>query len=270
MSQKRGFQMASCARKRKYVETIPKAEDIVHGGWCKPPEYVIEKMADETTWLIGVDIETNDWEVTGGIKGSTGKFGFYNLCKPSDLEARIIQLGWSFGPPSGDATTKEFLVCPEGFEISEKATKCHGISNELATTHGISLKDALREFMNDAAHVIETQKGRMVCHHLEFDAGIIANEMQRCGMFKLMGTFEDYARRGLCTMDPYIGRWLMQCYGEDVGPSTSMNVLSLKKIVELALPEEKHLLEKHHSAGADSLLVRKLAYALWRLSKKEA
>jgi len=262
--------MASCVQKRRYVETIPKAKDIVDRGWCKPPEYVIEKMADETTWLIGVDIETNDWEVSRGNKGSIGKFGFYNLCNPSDLEARIVQLGWSFGPPGGDATIKEFLVCPEGFEISEKATQYHGISNELATTQGISLKDALREFMNDIAHVIGTQKGRMVCHHLEFDAGIIANEMNRCGMFKLMDTFEDYARRGLCTMDRDIGRWLMQCYGQDVGPNTSMNVLSLKKIVELALPEEKHLLEKHHSAGADSLLVRKLAYALWRLSKNEA
>ena len=164
-------------------------------------------------------------------------------------------MGWSFGPPGGEATIKELLVCPKGFEISEKATKYHGISNELATTRGVSLKDALSEFMNDTARVIETQKGVMVCHHLEFDAGIIANEMNRCGIFKLMDTFEDYAHRGLCTMDPYIGRWLMQCYGQYVGLNTSMSVLSLKKIVELALPEEKHILEKHHSAGSDSLFV---------------
>ena len=257
-----------CAKKPKYIEMIPKARDIIDKGWCKPPDYVVEKMIDESTWVIAVDIETNDWEDSRGNKGNIGKFGFYNLCKPSDLEVRIVQLGWSFGPPSEDATIKEVLICPEGFEISEKATKYHGISNELVKTHGISLKDALNDFMNDAASVID-KNGRMVCHHLEFDAGIIANEMKRCGMFESMDTFEEYARRGLCTMDPYIGRWLMQCYGEDVGPSTAMNVLSLTKLVELTLPEEKHLLEKRHSAGVDSNLVRKLAYTLCRLSKKK-
>ena len=78
----------SMREKRKYAEIIPKAKDIVAGGWCKPQDHVIEKMADESTWLIGVDIETHDWEVSRGNKGSIGKFGFYNLCKPSDLEAR--------------------------------------------------------------------------------------------------------------------------------------------------------------------------------------
>ena len=62
MSQKRGFKMTSCAQKRKHVEIIPKAKDIVEGGWQPPPEDVLEKLGDDRTWFIGVDIETNDWE----------------------------------------------------------------------------------------------------------------------------------------------------------------------------------------------------------------
>jgi DNA polymerase III epsilon subunit-like protein len=270
MSQKRKFQMSSCAQTRKCVEIIPKAKDIVEGGgWCKPPSKVLEQIQNESTWFIGVDIETHDWETTRGNKGHIGKFGFYNLCKPIDLEARIVQLGWSFGPPGEDATIKEFMVYPEGFKVSEKATKYHGISNDQATEKGKHLEEVLSEFMDDARYVIDENHGTLVCHHMEFDAGIIANEMHRCGLLESMKEFENYAFHGLCTMNPAIGRWLMQCHGQDVGPSTSMNVLSLKKIVEFTLPNDKHLLEKHHSAGVDSLLVRKLAYALCRLSKKD-
>jgi len=263
---KRGFQITRCAQKRKHIDIIPKAEDVVEGGWYKPHKDVLDKIGDGSTWFIGVDIETHDWKVSRGNKGNIGEFGFYNLCVPSDLEARIVQLGWSFGTPGKKATVKEIMICPDGYQISQKATNYHKISHEHATTNGKPLKNALIEFMDDLQYVVETKKGRIVCHHIEFDAGIIANEMLRCNMFNLLDRFKDVVRNGLCTMDHNIGKWLMQCHGEDTGSSTTMNVLSLKKIVDLVLPEERQLLEKHHSAGVDSLLVRRIAYALCGLS----
>ena len=161
--------MSACAHKTPAQEyKIPKAKDIVGRSWCNAPKHVIEKIASEYTWFIGVDIETHDWGTSRGNKGNFGKFGFYNLCNQNDLEARIVQLGWSFGPPGEDQIIKERLVYPEGFKISEKAAKYHGISNDLATINGRALKDVLNEFMNDVTHVIEKHKGRIVCHHLQF------------------------------------------------------------------------------------------------------
>jgi len=270
MSQKRGFQMASCAQKRKHVEIIPKAKDVREGGWCKPPQNVVEKIGDERTWFIGVDIETHDWTISRGNKGNIGQFGFYNLCVPSDLEARICSIGWSFGPPDTEATVKELLIRPEGFQISDKATNYHKISHQHATDNGRPLKDVLNDFMDDLRYVVDIQKGKLVCHHIEFDSGIIANELVRCQMMDALDQFRAIVRSGLCTMDPSVTRWLMRCHGEDTGSSTTMNVLSLKKMVQLLLPEEQKLLEKHHSADTDSLMVLKLAYKLSGAAKGTA
>ena len=252
--------MAACTQKRRLSDTTPKAKDIIEGGWVHQPEKVLEKIRGD--WFIGVDIETNDWEESRGNKGNIGQFGNYNLCVPRDLDARVVQLGWSFG--SAEAiTTKEFLIFPDGFIISDKATTYHGISNELAIQKGRSLKEVLTDFMNDVQYVVGTQNGKVVAHHLEFDAGIILNEMSRCGLQNdLLEQFGSFAKSGLCTMDPAIGRWLLRCRGQDVGPSTSMNTLSLKKLVNLLIPEENTLLENHHSAGTDSILVLKIVHAL--------
>ena len=77
--------------------------------------------------------------------------------------------------------------------------------------------------------------------------------------------FAAAARKGLCTMDPQIGRWLREAWGEDSGSAEAMNAFKLKDLVQKLLPECTELLKKHHSAGADAHLHRKLAYALYGL-----
>ena len=75
------------------------------------------------------------------------------------------------------------------------------------------------------------------------------------------------ARKGLCTMDPQIGRWLREAWGEDSGKAEAMNAFKLKDLVQKLLPECVELLKQHHSAGADARLHRKLAYALYGLGR---
>jgi len=223
---------------------------------------------------MGVDIETHHFEPSRGNKGSIGQFGFYNLCIPRDLEARICQLGWAYGPPGQRATVKERLVRPVGFCISERATERHGISHEQAQ-EGAPIADVLAEFLGDLRYVVEERGGRLVCHNAEFDFGIIANEIRIAsemgadGLGDAGAAFQSIARAGLCSMDPRIGRWLKQCWGEDCGGAGTMNVLSLKLLAERLLTEEEggKLLEKHHTAGADAHLHRKIAYAIAGLSR---
>ena len=81
-------------------------------------------------------------------------------------------------------------------------------------------------------------------------------------MWNLLKKFELFARNGVCTMDPAIGRWVRQSVGEDDGSSKTQNVLALKKLVEYLVPEDRKLLDHHHSAGTDSLLVIKIIRAM--------
>ena len=88
---------AACPGKAKRQKTIPKARDVVIGpSWSAPPSAVASKLGPGSDWLMGVDIETNDWEKVSGIKGTFGQFGHYSLCTPVDLQARIVQLGARF------------------------------------------------------------------------------------------------------------------------------------------------------------------------------
>ena len=101
--------------------------------------------------------------------------------------------------------------------------------------------------------------GRLVCHHLEFDAGIIAKELSRCKMADASKPWVKIARAGICTMDPHIGSWVRQSFNDD---RDRKKMLSLKELVRLLVPERKDLLGKHHTAAADACMVLEVAFAL--------
>ena len=174
MTSKRGFQLQYCARKCRRVESIPKASDVVEGRWLSPPDHVSQKVGDGSTWLIGVDIETHDWEVSRGNKGNTGQFGFYNLCAQSDFESRVCQLGWAFGAPGQPEVKKEYLVKPDGWVISDKAFKTHKITLAQADAYGRPLAEILAEFCTDAKAVAD-RGGRLVLYLIPADAPLLEN-----------------------------------------------------------------------------------------------
>ena len=116
------------------------------------------------------------------------------------------------------------------------------------------------------AYACSSDRARSPKTPKEFDAGIIAREMERAGMSDALTLFEPIAKNGLCTMDPQIGRWVRESWGED-DDNKMMNALSLKEMIEKLLPECVGLLANHHAAGVDALLHRRLAYALCGLSR---
>ena len=102
--------------------------------------------------VVGVDVETAGWE-EGDTRSSMhkGRFGFLTRCREDVFEQRIVQIAWAIG--NSDAHTaptkyKELTIKPQGFTITDKAIKFHGITNECAQ-EGVSLRDALVEFMDD-------------------------------------------------------------------------------------------------------------------------
>jgi len=70
------------------------------------------------------------------------------------------------------------------------------------------------------------------------------------------------ARRGYCTMNPMVGRWLTERSGQEVGPTTRMHTLSLDAMLRLVLPEKVGIIAKKHDAGADAEMARLIYLAL--------
>ena len=124
----------SVAKKEKPAARVPKAGEL--GGAAirvPPPNAVLQKLGGAKI-VVGLDIETADWV---GRMNNTGRgqFGFYHFCHPDDYLQKIVQIGRAIaevrvGAPLLD--DQEHWVQPEGFAISEKATKKHGITNEAA------------------------------------------------------------------------------------------------------------------------------------------
>lgn len=253
---------------------IPKVQDLIAAATgttlVSPSKEVLRKLGANSI-VVGVDIETADW-LDQKNKPSRGQFGFYNLCHPLDLQQRIVQIGWVVGDldTSAPPQPEQYIVRPDGFEISEKAAAKHGINHEKALAEGLPLSDVLGEFMRAMAHMSE-KGGRVVIHHLEFDAGIIDKELGNAGLGNWSELWRGIARHGFCTMDPDIAAWVHLCKGRDPSPEDCKPVLNLTEAVKLLLPnseEVQALMRLRHTAGADAQLHRLLFIALRSLSKQ--
>ena len=243
------------ARRKPVPRAVPRASQLVvlppgtFSGTPMPAALQV-KLSPVSRLVLGVDVETNDWAERSAIKGSIGEHGFYNICRPCDLEARVVQLGWAIRDETG-TIVMERIVKPDGWDISAKAALYHGISQEEAVQKGADLAEVLREFMLDVRDVCR-RGGRLVAHHLEFDAGILFREMKRAGLDDATDWSRMVRAHGFCTMCPQIGRWLSHCFGRDAGQETTMNTLKLKDMATWLLPIEKRAAVRFHTAGADA------------------
>ena len=85
------------------------------------------------------------------------------------------------------------------------ATRYHSITNEMLNAHGVTLCDAMSAFIADLKLSLD-DGGRLVAHHLEFDAGHVYAELCRLVTEGLLiqqdsDTFKQAATNGFCTME---------------------------------------------------------------------
>ena len=181
-----------------------------------PPSHVIQKLGHASV-AIGFDIETHDLAESGGA--GIGRFGHPWRSNASIFRLRIVQIGWAIGDCTLGGTIRERverLVIPDGFAVSERATKKHGITNERANGDGVQIAQALEEFMRAVWSIHELQ-GVVVAHHIEFDAGVLDEELHRCGLDSWRPYWHIIATGGVCTMDPDIQAWIQRTFGNDRG-----------------------------------------------------
>ena len=264
------FSSALCPERTKHEPQVPVlARDLDYQPAfeiCPPPSAVLNELGHAEV-IMGVDLETAGWEEKR-TKGSIGQFGHYNVCDANDLDARAVQIGWAVVDTAAGtaAMIKERLVQPDGFIITAKAAAFHGIGHEQAATHGLPLGEILSELMSDVKDV-RARGGRIVAHHLEFDAGILDKELSRCGMEEARRDWGRAVRAGCCTMSPNIGRWLRTCFGEEAGPPSKQNVLKLRALATWFVPNSAKLSQQHHTAGADAELCARLYLEICKLAQ---
>ena len=267
------FSLAMATPPPKKARTaIPRVADLPTGipSAVKPPPIVRQKFGDDEL-VVGVDVETADWKEGGPKPGMhKGAFGFLTRCREDVFNERIVQIGWAIGnsdPQSAATKYKEIVIKPDGFVISDKAIKFHGITNERAQK-GVSLRDALTEFMAEMQQA--AKRGcRVVIHHLEFDAGLIARELVNAGLDDLVDPWTAIAQNGFCTMDPDVGKWLQCCKGRDFEAHESKYVLPLRHMLDLLFPsnDKAPLLKSNlHTAAADAQAHRLVYNALRSLA----
>ena len=218
-----------------------------------PPTFIKWRLGTPSSLVIGFDVETHDW-LNGERKGRIGNFGWYTMDPPALTQySRIVELGWVLVAVDTSSVLwrKSYRVTPEGFSIASRTTDVHKITQEDAQQSGKPLKAVLEEFMADVKNVAD--KGvRLVAHHLEFDANIILEELGRC-MPSMQDAWRDIARRnGYCTMNPEVGRWLMESCGAEVKGKEAKPVKGLQWMLHRLLPKRRDLIDQHHAGASDA------------------
>ena len=236
-----------------------------------PSDKVLCKLGSSKL-LLGIDIETNDF-LDGRKPYCVGRFGHGCWCSDGDLQFRMVQIGWltCTTEPEMDVKAKmERLILPDGYTISKKATTKHGITTEQAAQRGMQSSQVLEEFMA-AAWSVHEAGGVVVSHHLEFDAGIIDEELKRCDLNSWRQRWQIVASQGICTLDLDIQEWLQKASGKPQTTGEKSLVMSLKDSIGLLYKNDdniRSLLQKAHTAAADAELHILLLCALRNLAKR--
>ena len=261
------FSLDKCQNPSASKRRIPNLARMVPAALATPlppPEAIRARFGNAGRVWMGIDIETHSLvPSTADSWWRPGQFGFMTrLTKDVLAELRVVQIGWTFGAFGSAPTTKERLVQPDGFEISDAAAAKHGISNSIAASQGTPLVDCLRELLDDVS-ALKLQGGRVCSHNLEFDVGILVEEMNRYGLAELAAQLAEAVEGGFCSMDPDVSHFVRRQAG--LVDQERKAPMRLRDMVHLLLPEAQELLKRHHSAGSDShmhwLLCQKIAEA---------
>ena len=207
-----------------------------------PSSEAVPPPSDEVVFELGFDIKTNDF-LDGRKPYCVGRFGHGCWCHHDDLQFRLVQLGW--------------FTCFAESEIDVKARNHHGAQ-------------VLEEFMS-AAWSVHEAGGVLVSHHLEFDSGVIDEELKRCHLETWRTRWQTIASHGICTLDLDTQEWLQRAFGKPHTAGEKTLVMSLKDSIGLFYANDanvRSLLQKAHTAAADAELHVMLLHALRGLAKR--
>ena len=236
------------------------------------PAIMANRLGDPEE-IISVDVETHGWPPSP-TQSRNGALGWHLRAEEGMFDfSRIIQLGWVIGRAdlSIPCQKRSLFIKPDGFVITSAAVKYHGITQEHAAEHGYPLQQVLNKFMEDV-EAASSRGARLCAHSLEFDAGLLIRELQRCGLDKDAITLEQLAMRGYCTMNPELGSWVIPRLSKEKQTSAIGNRFVSLPSTATALNIERceELLARHHDACADAEVAFLIYAAMLKHAREEA
>lgn len=114
--------------------------------------------------------------------------------KKSEDWPHIVQIAWTNYSSAGKRLSgTNIIVKPDGYEISEEASKIHRITQERAIAEGLPITEALGAIVSDimTADVL-------ICHNMAFDINVLGSEMFRNGYKDAFEILK--SKRTICTM----------------------------------------------------------------------
>ena len=143
-------------------------------------------------------------------------------------------------------------MTPDNFKVTVEGAAKHGVTQAFVEEHGLPLMEALNVFLASAQEAF-TRGARLVAHQIKFDAGVIAAELQRCGLHEELEFWDRVVSGGICTMDPLLGNWIRDLIGDvDTQGRSRTGPLGLKDCVRLMVPNSAELRRQHHTADKDA------------------
>ena len=258
--------LSECTNPSQYFDIMA----LRHGEpqSCAPPNHVFDVVPESQYWLA-FDIETHDLAPSSGrshVAWVEGQYGHPCRFQASSLnQLRIVQLGWCICKSIGQATVDKIrFVHPTDLKITKAAEMKHRITNDKLQQLGKPLRSVLEEFLHDVAAVVN-MGGAICAHQIEFDAGIIALEIDRAGLENKQDLWTQSVSDGFCTMNHFVSNWSCRTYFDQVGCGSHLGrnaPVGLHDMVLALAPTEYKSLREHHDAGEDAKMTLKIAHAL--------
>lgn len=107
---------------------------------------------------------------------------------------RIIQLAWQQFTPEGKKIAEHnYLIRPNGFELTKSAQEVNKITQEMLEKDGVSIEHALK--MLQTSLEITT---KIVAHNISFDKKVVKAEFIRAGNKEVLDKMHEIEK--ICTM----------------------------------------------------------------------
>ena len=152
----------------------------------------------------------------------------------------ICQISWIVASTKGDKIVeRDFIIRPDGWEITESAAAVHGITNEIAKLDGISIAAVMKILKED----IEQYNCYKICgHNVKFDIHMIEGEALRLNDEKFFNVLVEYHYEDTC------GNSKIMHY---VGGRDSRGRIKKPKLSELYIKLFGHDFEGAHNSLVD-------------------
>ena len=166
----------------------------------------------------------------------------------------ISQISWIITSKTGKEIVKrDFIILPEGYEISKNATSVHGITNEIAHKKGISIRFVIDVLKQD----IEENKCYKICgHNVKFDIHSVEAECLRLGYTDLFEALVNFHYEDTC------GNSKIMHY---VGGRDSRGRIKKPKLIELYTKLFNEGFEGAHDSMADIEATKKCYFECVKL-----